>query len=97
MLGPSSEKLRETALLLTSEVVTNAVVHARTKLSLIVVVDRARVRVEVCDEEDRGPELRHATEDDMSGRGIMLFEMLSTAWGVQPRQGGKCVWFEVHP
>ena len=89
------EDLRDTALLLTSEVVTNAVIHARTNLDLIVVVDQTSVRVEVCDAEDRHPEVRQAGGDDMSGRGVMLVEMLSAAWGVRAREDGKCVWFEV--
>ena len=89
------EELRETVLLLTSEVVTNAVIHAHTTVDLIVVVDHSRVRVEVSDDDDRKPELRRAGEQDVSGRGLVLVEILSVAWGVRPRSRGKCVWFEV--
>lgn len=96
LLGESAlEELVDTATLLTSEVVTNAIVHARTKLVVMVVVEPPRVRVEVSDDADRYPEMRGADEEDTSGRGLMLVEMLSTAWGVRPLEGGKCVWFEV--
>lgn len=96
VLGESRlEELLDTTLLLTSEVVTNAVVHARTELEMIVVVDPPRVRVEVFDDDERCPEMREATDQDASGRGLMLVEMLAAAWGVRPRQRGKCVWFEV--
>ena len=87
--------LLDTALLLTSEVVSNAVLHARTEIALVVVVEPPVVRVEVADDEERPPELRLSTEEDTSGRGMMLVELLSAAWGVRPFDGGKCVWFEV--
>ena len=87
--------LVDTTLPLTSEVVTNAILHARTNLVLMVMVEPPRVRVEVSDDADRYPELRGASDDDTSGRGLMLVDMLSTAWGVRPVEGGKCVWFEV--
>ena len=92
---PRLQDLVDTALLLTSELVTNAIVHARTEVDLIIIVDPPRVRVEVFDDEERSPEMREASEHDSSGRGLMLVEMLAAAWGVRHRQGGKCVWFEV--
>ncbi len=96
LLGRSQlDELVETTLLLTSEVVTNAILHARTNLVLVVVVEPPRVRVEVSDTAERYPEMRGVDEEDTSGRGLMLVDMLSTAWGVRAVDGGKCVWFEV--
>lgn len=96
VLGESRlDELRDSALLLTSELVTNAILHARTDLDMIVVVEPPRVRVEVYDDEHSHPEMRDATDSETSGRGLMLVEILSAAWGVKQHEGGKCVWFEV--
>ncbi len=82
-------------ILLTSEVVTNAVLHARTEARLKVVVGRAAVRVEVIDGERREPVPRRAAVDDTSGRGLQLVDALSSRWGVEALRAGKRVWFEV--
>ncbi len=89
------DEVVDTTLLLTSEVVTNAILHARSELDVIVVVEPPNVRVEVSDEEHRLPEMREATDEETSGRGLLLVEMLASTWGSRPREGGKCVWFEV--
>jgi anti-sigma regulatory factor (Ser/Thr protein kinase) len=81
--------------LLTSEVVTNAVLHARTEAQLTVVVSAGAVRVEVIDGEPREPVPRRAAIDDTSGRGMQLIDALSSRWGVEPHGVGKLVWFEV--
>ena len=81
--------------LLTSEVVTNAVLHARTEAQLTVLVTTAAVRVEVADGEPRRPVPRVAAVDDTSGRGMQLVDALSSRWGVDPTADGKLVWFEV--
>ncbi len=81
--------------LLASEIVTNAIVHARTNVVVIIVVTPPIVRVEVSDDAERYPEMRRADEEATSGRGMTLVDALASAWGVQPANGGKCVWFEV--
>ncbi len=81
--------------LLTSEVVTNAVLHARTEARLTVVVSYGSVRVEVIDGEPREPVPRVAAVDDTSGRGLQLVDALSSRWGVESLADGKRVWFEV--
>jgi PAS domain S-box-containing protein len=89
---------RDTVVLLTSELVTNAVRHGRTgtvKLRLLGFQDR--VTVEVTDRSTREPRSRRATANDESGRGLMLVEALAQAWGTRPTSGGKTVWFTVVP
>jgi anti-sigma regulatory factor (Ser/Thr protein kinase) len=78
-------------LLLTSELATNCVLHARTDYVVRVAVDEGLVRVEVADRE---PDLPHVDE---RGRGLRLVEDLATAWGTDPCVDGpgKVVWFEV--
>jgi anti-sigma regulatory factor (Ser/Thr protein kinase) len=96
LLGASDlDELVDTAVLLTSEVVTNAILHARSNVVVIIVVTPPIVRVEVSDDAERYPEMRRADEEATSGRGMTLVDALASAWGVQPANGGKCVWFEV--
>ncbi len=85
----------EIVVLLTSEVVTNAVLHAQTKAQLTVRVLSDAVRIEVADGEARVPVRRRAAAHDTSGRGIHLVDVLSSRWGVEPSDRGKLVWFEV--
>ena len=87
--------------LLTSEVVTNAVLHAgphrpTDEVVLCVVLTDDRVRVEVTDQHPGTPRINtSAGSDGLSGRGILLLDILASAWGVVPSGRGKVVWFEV--
>jgi len=87
--------VRDVARLLTSELVTNTIVHAQTDIDLLVHVDSERVRVEVQDEDDHLPAPSHPSAEAMSGRGLQIVAGMATAWGVDPRERGKVVWFEV--
>jgi anti-sigma regulatory factor (Ser/Thr protein kinase) len=87
--------LLDVIVLLTSEVVTNAVLHARTKARLTVLVTTRKVRIEVVDGDAREPVPRQARADDTSGRGMQLVDVLSSRWGAEPYKDGKRVWFEV--
>jgi hypothetical protein len=87
--------LAETAVLLTSELVTNAIVHARTDLVVTATLDGDRARVAVRDEEVTPPRPRHEGRDSTNGRGLLLVEAFATSWGVLPDGHGKTVWFEV--
>lgn len=81
--------------LLVSELVTNAVLHAHSPPEVTVQLRRDTVRVEVMDASSSLPVVRKAASYDTSGRGMALVETLSSAWGAEPRPGGKVVWFEV--
>jgi DNA-binding NarL/FixJ family response regulator len=85
----------DTLVLLTSELVTNVVAHARTACHLGVELFPDVVRVSVTDEDDRPLRPRHASNDAESGRGLGLVAMLSSNWGIITRERGKTVWFEV--
>jgi anti-sigma regulatory factor (Ser/Thr protein kinase) len=86
----------EIAELLTSELVTNAVLHSGTPLEVRVRQHRSRVRVEVADRTVDRPVLR-ANPDPLAlnGRGLQFVDRLSTKWGVSQERHGKVVWFEV--
>ncbi|WP_405670238.1 SpoIIE family protein phosphatase [Streptomyces sp. NBC_01530] len=83
--------------LVADEMITNALMH--TEGSAIVTLrvlggsDR-RLRVEVEDSSSALPRRREAGESGVSGRGLLLVELLTDAWGVEARGGGKCVWCE---
>lgn len=86
------------ALLLTSELVTNAIRHTTGGVTLTTHFwpTESRLRVEVADESDRVPHLparAHAAAE--GGRGLRLVDDLSASWGSQIVAGGKCMWFEV--
>ncbi|MFD9566332.1 ATP-binding protein [Streptomyces sp. NPDC059994] len=95
------DELTETAVLLLSELMTNAVRHAHVPLGQAVVARCVLggdiFRVEVIDANVALPCPRPAGPDDGSGRGLALVEALSDAWGANPRPygTGKTVWFEL--
>ena len=85
----------DTALLLTSELVTNAVLHARTAMTLVATVDRGRLRIGVADGSSKLPYMRPYEIDDLTGRGLAMVAGYSADWGVEEQVDGKCVWFEI--
>jgi DNA-binding NarL/FixJ family response regulator len=91
----SLTSLLDNALLLTTELVTNAVIHARSPVGVTLKLTGDRLRVEVA---DRGPGaliMREPVEGNTFGRGLQLLEALSSAWGTSADEQGKLVWFEL--
>jgi hypothetical protein len=93
--------LPDTARVLVGDVVTNVVVHTRVpRLWVGAAVTRLGAVVSVWDGDQRGvPRPRHAAEGETGGRGLLLVDALSHAWGVTWTGGvepaGKRVWFEL--
>ncbi|WP_298572236.1 ATP-binding protein [Streptomyces luteogriseus] len=86
----------DVAELLTSELVTNAIVHTDHDAVLTATVGPHGLRVEVRDFVARRPRLRIPVADDgTNGRGLLLVQSLADAWGVRPHGVGKAVWFEL--
>ena len=86
----------ETVELLTSEVITNALVHANSAPELAVRVRQEAVRVEVGDMSSVVPIHRPIDANALSGRGIAIVDSLASEWGVTGLSAhGKTVWFEV--
>ena len=88
----------DTVLLLVSEVVTNALLHARSAIRLTIEDREDVVRIEVHDESPMPPRMQRFRLASATGRGLRLLEQLSLAWGVETGTGtgtGKIVWFEV--
>jgi anti-sigma regulatory factor (Ser/Thr protein kinase) len=89
------DDLRETAVLLTSEIVTNAVLHGRSGAQLLVSIEHDVLRVEVTDDNTRLPQRVSPDAHALDGRGLVIVETLATAWGAAPSGQGKRVWFEL--
>ena len=83
------------AALLTSELVTNAVLHAATPLCVTLHILPDRIRVDVADGNPTFPSVKDYGRDAATGRGLTLFDTLASQWGVQAVDGGKIVWFEL--
>jgi anti-anti-sigma factor len=78
--------------LLADELVTNAVLHARTPLRLLLELRGDLLHISVQDQSPRLLRLvAHDPERD-SGRGLRLVEELAASWGVRPRPDGKVIW-----
>ena len=88
--------VRDDGALLTSELATNAVVHARTSFEVTVIERPGVVRVTVSDDDPALPSPREAGRTDNGGRGLRLVQEVSSAWGAESVPGdGKVVWFEL--
>jgi anti-sigma regulatory factor (Ser/Thr protein kinase) len=83
----------EAAELMTSELATNSVRHARSDFELAILISRREIRVEVSDQGEGQPVPRSPTPREWSGRGLQIVLELSDAWGVSPTPNGKLVWF----
>ena len=94
--GWGAPEVIDVAVLLTSELVTNAVVHARTAVTVAVTQSEGGLRVAVTDDGEAAPALTPGRGMDEAGRGLALVDHLSAAWGVTSSAGGrvgKTVWF----
>lgn len=88
------EPLVDTAELLVSELVTNALRYGEGEIRLRLLLDRTLV----CEVWDAGlvqPRRRRARDTDEGGRGLQLVGLLSAGWGSRRTPRGKTVWFEL--
>lgn len=90
-----AEDAIDVVVLLVSELVTNAVLHAGSEVDLSVRLLPDVVRVEVVDTSPVIPQPIDADEEDTSGRGLAIMDAMAAAWGIDPLPDGKRVWFEV--
>ncbi|MDP9685901.1 SpoIIE family protein phosphatase [Streptomyces griseoviridis] len=86
----------DTVLLIVSELVTNALVHTDGPVRLDLTLLGGRLRVAVADSSPRTPARPTSIGwQATGGRGILLVEATSAAWGTLPVSGGKQVWSEI--
>ncbi|MFJ2187541.1 ATP-binding protein [Kitasatospora sp. NPDC087861] len=99
---PSGEVLLPIGELLVSELVTNAIQHARAPRDRLIFVryhlaPDDTLRIEVHDANSKEPTLHPASASAETGRGLLLVQELATQWGCCPRKGGigKFVWCHI--
>jgi anti-sigma regulatory factor (Ser/Thr protein kinase) len=81
--------------LLVSELVTNAVLHARSTSRVTIEHNGTTLRVSVSDTSPTRPRLRNYGPEAVTGRGLLLVDRISRRWGVEQLPTGKTVWFEI--
>jgi anti-sigma regulatory factor (Ser/Thr protein kinase) len=89
------DELRSTVVLLTSELVTNAIRHCQRRVEIHVHYEDAIFRVEVLDDSPLEPDLGATDPFAEKGRGLGIVSALASGWGALPDRKGKRVWFEV--
>jgi anti-sigma regulatory factor (Ser/Thr protein kinase) len=89
------ERIADDARLVTSELVTNAVAHARTLIDLTLRTSEAGLRIEVADGSSVDPWHVLPDEDAPEGRGLTVVDQVALVWGSEPHGVGKVVWAEI--
>ena len=95
LVGWDRPELVDVALLLTSELVTNALLHAGGVLQVTLDDLGDRVRIAVHDPSPVTPRLRNYDHEAVTGRGLSLLRQEAIASGVTRTDAGKAVWFEL--
>jgi anti-sigma regulatory factor (Ser/Thr protein kinase) len=88
------DRALESAMLVSSELVTNALRHGEGEIELRVNVDKDRLRIEVIDEGHRqAPIVREQAADETGGWGLQIVDQLALQWGVF--EGTTHVWADL--
>jgi anti-sigma regulatory factor (Ser/Thr protein kinase) len=96
-LPKERESVRDLAVLLTNELVTNALLHGAGDICLELERTEGHLRVEVADAELTQPVVRTPDVLSEGGRGVVIVDALASAWGVREiPDDGKTVWFELN-
>jgi len=85
---------RDDVAVVTSEIITNALVHAEGHINLAVVNNTDVLRLEVSDGSSIVPIIRELDHQATEGRGMRLVERLVDRWGADLSDAGKTVWVE---
>jgi anti-sigma regulatory factor (Ser/Thr protein kinase) len=90
------EQLLDDALMVSSELVTNAVTHAQSSCRIRLTLNPARLRIAVMDAGVGTPEPMPPSQTEEHGRGLYMVDAVTTAWGLEEVPGdGKLVWAEL--
>ena len=95
LAGAGPTDLLDDAVLVVSELATNAVLHAGTEVTLRVWATSTAIRVELDDGSSHDPVQRPRPSLGWTGRGLQIVEDCVDRWGVTPTSSGKRVWFEI--
>jgi anti-sigma regulatory factor (Ser/Thr protein kinase) len=84
------------AVLIASELASNAILHASSPFSFALLWERGLLAMEVTDEvPGELPPVQPAPPQQASGRGLWLVDQLTSRWGCTPLADGKRVWCEL--
>lgn len=89
------DEVRDAAVLLAGEILTNAVVHGGGWFLLQVNAAADWIRVEVADSASGSPTVLHPSSDREHGRGMAIVDAIASTWGAEQRGSHKVVWFEL--
>jgi hypothetical protein len=87
--------LRDDSLLLTGELVTNAILHGRPPIQLRMRRGARDLLIEVDDGAAAVPRKLRPTPGDDHGRGLLLTAAVAGRWGARPLRDGKSVWCQL--
>ncbi|GAA2534337.1 MULTISPECIES: ATP-binding protein [Streptomyces] len=94
--GPLRQhRMIQTAELLVSELITNAIRHGAGPPLIRLTWNNRLLRIAVSDYSDRWPHILATKDTEPGGFGMQLLERLAQRWGVTPRHPGKTVWAEL--
>ncbi|CAN5764156.1 hypothetical protein BH23ACT12_BH23ACT12_18610 [soil metagenome] len=85
----------DNAILMISELVTNAILHGGEGAVLTLMFNDLKIRAEVRDSNPAVPVVRRYSETATTGRGMVIVDALAATWGTFAVDGGKIVWFEL--
>lgn len=91
----SLDDVSDAVVLLTSELVTNVLLHTADGGQLLVQREGGGVRVTVIDMSPVLPAQRRYSSTATTGRGCRLMNDLADEWGAEPQGSGKAVWFVI--
>ncbi|GGS77187.1 SpoIIE family protein phosphatase [Streptomyces cinerochromogenes] len=89
------EDLSFSAELIVSELVTNAIRHARGPISLDLIRTENRLICAVSDSSSTSPHMRRARLGEEGGRGLFLVAQFAARWGTRHTANGKIIWAEM--
>jgi len=93
-LGEAPDELRDRAVLITSELATNAILHARSDFTITATITDGELQVAVTDSGGvRFPLPRQPVHDEPHGRGLLIADSLADQWGIDSQPYATTVWF----
>jgi anti-sigma regulatory factor (Ser/Thr protein kinase) len=95
IMSDQAADVRDIAVLLTDELVTNAVVHGGGRFELSAELEPRSLRVVVSDPSPASPRVLTPSAEQEHGRGMAIVASLASAWGSETDGTGKEVWFSL--
>jgi anti-sigma regulatory factor (Ser/Thr protein kinase) len=95
LAAAATPEVRDVAVLLTDELLSNAVVHGGGRFAVTAEVVAGTLRVAVADDSPVRPRVLDVAPENEHGRGMAIVSALAAAWGCDTDGRGKVVWFSL--